>query len=194
MSYQPPMQSYPQAGQPYPPKPLKRTGPLVTLISGVVALVIGGICVVVPLANGLDSLDVATFETNTSMTRDLEADSTYMLAGETNDDLSCEVVSPSGSSLELTEQNSANSSNSDIYQFTTEEAGTYTIECDGQAGNEVVFTNLSEASGLVGVSIAIIVGMSMLFIGFVLALVGLIWLINRNGKIKRQRAQFPDMA
>jgi hypothetical protein len=170
-----------------------RKGAVITLVIGALLMVLGpvvGFAVVATGGAGAIS-DIANDGVTVSNpgTVDLPADAERViypddLASDSN--FTCEVAGPDGQPVSTAE--AASGVQAALYgvAFTTGEAGTYSIECDlASSGNQTLLvTPPLDVDELIGAGIAFLIGLGVGFIGFVLLIIGIIWLVRVNKKIR----------
>ncbi|MEE6294627.1 hypothetical protein [Georgenia wangjunii] len=187
-------------GAPQGPRP-KRKGAVITLVIGALLLILGPIIGFAVAAAGSagaigDIANDGVTVANPGMV-DLPADAERVvyresLASDAN--FTCDITGPDGQPVPSTEAD-ANGQGIDgqtvLYgvEFTTGEAGTYTIDCDlpPSADQTLLVTPPLDIGGLIGAGIAFIVGLGVGFLGFIVLIIGIVWLVRVNKKIRNSQ-------
>lgn len=158
-----------------------RTGPVATIIVGVLAMLLGpiiGFTVgALGLFQGVDFEDFANAQQITNgSSASLPADSEWMIIPQNiSGSYSCDVSGPGGS-VDV-------SSRQGIVFFTADAGGDYTITCDAGSGtlNVVPAANLDTiVDSAPGAATSIVVGLLVGFLGLVVTIIGIIWLVRVN--------------
>lgn len=206
---------YPSQGQyPYPPLgtpgyaapyaprsrrpvPAGNKGPIILLTCGILTLVLAGllgISAVVSLVRLSASLQPLQGGQPSSVT--LEASESYGIYGDGSFALvaQCSVQGPDGKDVRLTSAASSNVEVDDhtlMATFTTEEAGTYIVECSEAYptyGSQRIYVGYAASLQGIGTSVVSMLGGFFFgFIGLCLAIGGGIWWGVRSSARKRQQ-------
>lgn len=179
-----------QGGGMYTPGPPKRGGRggkitffigLALLIVGIIATVGGGYSMFSTVSNIADGA-VAGFTESAQI--DANVGESYVLIAENpRDAVSCDVTGPDGSRVPVDTSitnsiDDGTTSTTILGVFTPETAGSHTVTCTGADGFAFAQMDIT----VLGVAtLALVVGIFLGFIGFLVTVIGLIvWLIGRN--------------
>lgn len=169
----------------YPPQSANmpsRTGPVVLIVLGALAMILGPIIGIIAGVSGiLGSLNLEDYADAQQVTNgsaaSLSGNAEFLVApssGTTG--YSCDVTGPGGQAVDTTSRDG-------IITFFTDEAGPYTITCDPSGGTLVILPagDVDELiSSAPGAATAMIVGFVAGFVGLVALVVGIIWLVRVN--------------
>lgn len=186
---------YGYGGGPSGPPP-KRTGPVVMIVLSALAMIgapiIGfviGIASVVDSAAGV--ADGAQVSNGGSIDLPANSDQVIYFATSSTDvaAVDCTVTGPAGQNLSTYPDTFGMDLPDDSavgVGFRTSTAGAHTIDCDLPAG---VSSTLSvgpplDAGDLMGAGIAVLVGLAVGFLGLVLLIIGIVWLVRLNKRIR----------
>lgn len=166
-----------------------RTGPVATIVVGVLAMMLGPLIgFLVGVGGLLSNLDLEDLtnaqQISNGSSANLPANSEWMVIPQNpTSGYSCDVSGPGG--------DVAVASREGIVFFTTDAAGDYAISCQGGSGMLTVFpaTDLdSLIEGAPSAATSLVVGFVVGFLGLVATIVGIIWLVRVNRD--RQQMQF----
>ena len=169
------------SGAPQGPKTSKR-GPLIMLISGIVAMIIlGPVLMVVGMAGSFSKgVDVQTIS-STGGEVSLEAGTSYSIyvAGEMD---SCDVYSPDYSDIDVNTNVTEFVADDHklVATFTSEESGTYDLYCSTDNNTDIWVGPEVNEGDFMAAGLGMIGGMLVSFIGLVLTIVGTVWLVKRS--------------
>jgi hypothetical protein len=183
-------------GSPQGPRP-RRTGPIVMIVVGALLMILGPIIGIVAAASaGMDTFneianDGATVENGGTVSLPAGVDRVvYSESGEVSS-FSCDIVDPAGQAVST---RGAEGDGQDVdggtivpgVAFTTTEAGSYTVDCGlpAEASQTLLVAPPLDFGGLLGAGVAVLVGLGAGFLGLVLLIIGIVWLVRRNKKIR----------
>lgn len=169
---------------PYPTALPSRTGPITTIVIGVLAMILGPLIgVIISVSGVVSNLDIEDLSNSAQTvpngaTVTLGAGEWMVIPEGAGGSYGCDIGGPGQISTRTMEG---------IVVFTTTQSGQFTIDC-GVSGS-LVLTSAADIEGLIdaapGFAGAFLGGMAVGFIGFVLLVVGIIWLVRVN---QRRRA------
>lgn len=159
-----------------------RTGPVILIVAGAIAMILGPIIgVVMSVSTLMGSVDWQDFANSQQISNgssvDLPAGSEWTVVPENvSQGYSCDVTREGNELVDT-------GSREGIVFFTAEEAGSYTIACDPAGGTLVLMPgeNLDELiANAPGAFSPVAVGFLVGFLGFISLVVGIIWLVRVN--------------
>lgn len=176
--------------------PPKRTGPVVMIVLSALAMIgapiIGfliGVASMVDSAAGI--VDGAQVSNGGSVDLPANSDQVIYFATSSTDltAVDCTVTGPGGQNLSTY----ADTFGMDLPDdsavgvgFRTDAAGAHTIDCDLPAGasSTLQVGPPLDAADLMGAGIAVLVGLAVGFLGLVLLIIGIVWLVRVNKRIR----------
>lgn len=199
---QPP--AYPQqyggyAAPGYPPAgpPPKRTGPVVMIVVAVLLMIgapiIGGAIALNSFGGTVGELATDGAQLNNGGSVDLPANvERIVLLEDSNanqDSVSCQVTDPSGGNVSVS-PTVGTIGGEEIplpgVSFQTSAAGSYTIDCELPEGSDqgLIVSPPLDFGALMSGGVTLIIGLAVGFLGFVLLIIGIIWLVRVNKRIR----------
>lgn len=184
-----PSYTYPTApavGAPLPgavPGVKRKTAPIVVLVIGVVVVIASVIGFVISAVVVSDTgLTLKTVPVGTPTTVEVSASELVTLSTD-SPSVQCAVTDPSGAQVGL-EGHDAEAAGSDeagivLGSFQASAAGSYTVSCTGAQGGEVTLTGVTVDGSTIAGGVGILATLCLGFIGTVMALAGLVWLVVR---------------
>lgn len=190
-----PAAAYPGYGAPVPSgPPPKRTGPVLMIVLGFLAMIIApivgiGITAASVAGTALDALGGMTDVSSDGGSTSLEAYTSYQLMDMSPGDTignadSCQVVDPAGVTLFVSPETDTTFGST----FTSTESGMYTFTCPDISGPVSVISGMGESElmemggtmvGSLGPTVA---GFIIGFVGLVVGIVGIVLLVRVNKK------------
>lgn len=178
--------------------PPKRTGPIAMIVIGALLMILGPVIgfVVAASAGAGTFTDIANDGATISNggTVSLPAGAERVIYIDTADptaSFSCEVIDPAGQPVSTRGASGegeefAGDSLLPGVEFTATEAGDYTVSCDLPAGAQdtLLIAPPLDLGGLVGAGLAVLIGFGAGFLGFILLIIGIIWLVRVNKRAR----------
>ena len=178
------------------PRP-KRTGAVITLVLGVILMLgapIAGFAIAIASAtDSFSDIAIDGAQLNNGGSVELPANVDRMAIFEASNitpgAVSCDVTDPGGRSLPV-------SDTADIFgsqdvplpgiTFRTTSAGSYTISCDlpSNVNQSIIVTPPLDFDSLLSGGMAVLIGLAVGFLGFVMMIIGIIWLVRVNKRIR----------
>lgn len=204
-------QPYPPGqAQPYPAygtgapvpggRPPRRTGPVWTIVLGALFLIggpVGGMVVSVVMALGgaggiADLGDTQTVANGGTVQLQAGAERAVFVDAAGGERMACDITGPDGQPVAVSEYSIGVDEGSTVLtgvEFRTDEAGDYTVECDVPAGSSgpLMVAEPFSLDGVMGAGIVIVVGLLVGLGGLVALIIGIIWLVRVNRRIRDAR-------
>lgn len=181
---------------PAPQAPVKsKTAPIIVLVVGVV-LVIGSIIgfTVSLVTVGGTGLHLDTVTVGQPTTIQVASDEVVTLTSSSAR-TQCTVKDPSGSTVslqtgDLDDAGIASDDEAFIGTFQAKSAGAYTVDCTGPSSADVTATRITLDDSTIAGGIGILVTMLLGFLGTVMAIAGLVWLIVRVSRNRKAQQAY----
>ncbi len=204
-------QPYPPGqAQPYPAygtgapapggRPPRRTGPVWTIILGALFLVggpVGGVILSVVMAlggaGGLAGLaDSQTVPNGGTVQLQADTERAVFVDVDGGERMTCDITGPGGQPVAVSDYSlgvDEGSTGLAGVKFRTDEAGAYTVECDvpGGASGPLVVSEPVSLDGIMDAGIFVLVGFLVGLGGLVALIIGIIWLVRVNRRIRDAR-------
>lgn len=175
-----------------PGKQPSRVAPVLLIVVAALATILGPIIGLITGASqalsGLEDLDVGT-EIANGGTTDLPANTelgVYVTAVY-DEGLDCTITDPSGGALDAEPVTIGDMAEPSMgLTFTTNEAGSYTFDCAMPGGSEqtLLVTSPMTADDVIGAGVPVVIGLAVGFVGLVLLIVAIVWLVRTNRRIR----------
>lgn len=175
--------------------PPKRTGPIVMIVVSAIAMIaapiIGFFVGIASVLDAVERVEGGASITNGGST-DLQADTDYVIYFDSSSvdpgAIECTITGPGGQDLAT----APDTFGLDVPDaavglgFSTAQGGEHTVDCDlpADAGSTLTIGPPLDISDITGIGIALLVGMAIGFIAFILLIVGIVWLVRVNKRIR----------
>lgn len=172
--------------------PPKRTGPVVMIVVSAILMIAAPIVgIVVGVANAVDSVgglrDSVTITNGGTV--DLPANTeraVYFNRSVSAGAVDCDVTDPAGRPVPTSPATLGFDDTAMGATFRTGDAGNYTVECDlpSDVSSTLTVAPPIVASDVAGAGVAVLVGLGVGFLAFVTLIIGIVWLVRVNRRIR----------